>query len=215
MSAQDAKAGASSPTTVTLARAGSFPGSRTSPWRCPPGSSPTSTRPPNALRGCGGRVVSGELSHCDRHDSGWGRRLPLTLTGRDVPRAPPSGAVAGASLVVRAKIGDLDLGDVVVPARIELRPTDAGLTLSTTAPTRFRNLPFCCGRWRSPSIGQLPVEPDGLRSAHRLGHPGSDQGQTATPSTQISYTGCGDLAVCSVTLGHAHGRDGGGRAPPH
>ncbi len=57
-----------------------------------------------------------------------------------------TGDVAGASIKVRAKLGDLDLGDVIVPARLSLRPTDAGLTLTTTVPTRFRGLPLLLQR---------------------------------------------------------------------
>lgn len=50
------------------------------------------------------------------------------------------GDVAGTVIVVRAAVGDLDLGDVIVPGRIKLRPTNAGLTFDADIPTRFRGV---------------------------------------------------------------------------
>lgn len=65
---------------------------------------------------------------------------PLSLDGAMYLVQHDPGSVAGAVIVVRAKIGAIDLGDVVVPGSIRLRPTDAGLDFVTSAPTRFRGL---------------------------------------------------------------------------
>ncbi len=119
---------------------------------------------------------------------------PLSITGALYLVQPPAGAVAGAVIVVRAKIGDLDLGDVVVPGRIELRPTDAGLDFITTAPTRVHNLAL---NMRTIEVGldreSFATNPS---SCGPLGFGSSitgDGGETATPGGTVSYTGCEKL----------------------
>ncbi len=205
MSAQDAKAGASSPTTVTLARADRSPWLKDISVALPTGFLANLNEATECSESAAAAASCPESSRIATVTTQAGAGAsPLTLTGAMYLVTPPSGAVAGASLVVRAKIGDLDLGDVVVPARIELRPTDAGLTLSTTAPTRFRNLPLLL---RSVAVTvdrpNFPLSPTACGPLTASATLGSDQGQTATPSTQISYNGCGDLAFApslSATL---------------
>ena len=65
---------------------------------------------------------------------------PWTLAGAMYLTARKEGDVAGVVIVVRAAVGDLDLGDVIVPGSIKLRPTDAGLTFDSDVPTRFRGV---------------------------------------------------------------------------
>lgn len=108
------------------------------------------------------------------------------------PRQP--GAVAGAHLVLRASTGDLDLGDLVVAARIDLRPTDAGLDVTFPVPTRFRGVGL---NVRSVAVavdrGAFAVNPT---SCGPLGFSAvltSEHGQTVGRDGAIGYTGCGAL----------------------
>ncbi len=55
-----------------------------------------------------------------------------------VPRAP--GAVAGLAAVVDVRLGELDLGRLVLSGQFILRPTDAGLDLQLGVPTTFAGL---------------------------------------------------------------------------
>ncbi len=71
--------------------------------------------------------------------AGAGER-PWNLAGAMYLTNRLDGDVAGAIIVVRATVGDLDLGDVIVRGRIILRPTDAGLTFDADVPTRFRGV---------------------------------------------------------------------------
>ncbi len=195
MSAQDSRAGASSPTTVTIERPDRSPWLKEISVALPTGFLANLNEATECSEAAAAAATCPESSRIASVTTKAGAgATPLTLSGSMYLVAPPSGAVAGASLVVRAKIGDLDLGNVIVPARIELRPTDAGLTLTTTAPTRFRNLPLLL---RSVAVTvdrpNFPVSPTACGPLTASASLGSDQGQTATPSAQIAYTGCGDL----------------------
>ncbi|MEN0014294.1 MAG: hypothetical protein AAGC46_13075, partial [Solirubrobacteraceae bacterium] len=116
---------------------------------------------------------------------------PYTLVGQMYLSERSSDAVAGATIVVHALLGDLDLGNVVVPARIDLRPTDAGLTLSTTAPTRFHGLAL---NLRSIAVAldrpNFPLNPTSCGPLAATASFTGDGGETATSSSSVSYTGC-------------------------
>ena len=108
------------------------------------------------------------------------------------PREP--GAVAGAHLVIRVRAGDLDLGDLVVPARIDLRPTDAGLTITFDVPDRFGGIELATRRI-AVAIDRpgFAVNPS---SCGPLGYSAaitSDTGASAAPTGQITYEGCDAL----------------------
>ncbi|MFT4034526.1 MAG: hypothetical protein QM679_03010 [Patulibacter sp.] len=119
---------------------------------------------------------------------------PLSLSGSMYLVERQEGAVAGAVIVVRAKIGELDLGDVVVPARIDLRPTDAGLVLTTDVPTRFKGLAL---NVRSIDVNldreNFSLNPTACGPLTATAEMTGDGGQTATPTAQVTYTGCGNL----------------------
>ena len=119
---------------------------------------------------------------------------PLPLTGAIHMTAREPGAVAGAVIVVRAKIGELDLGDVVVPARIDLRPTDAGLTLTTTAPLRHRGLAL---NLRSIAVDldreNFALNPSACGPLSLGATITSDAGESASPTSTVTYTGCDKL----------------------
>jgi hypothetical protein len=116
---------------------------------------------------------------------------PYALTGAMylVERSP--GAVADVVILVRAKLGDLDLGDVVVPGTIALRPTDAGLTLRTTAPLRLHGIAL---NLREISVdldrAGFPLNPTACGPLTASAQLVGDGGQTSAPSTSVSYTGC-------------------------
>lgn len=119
---------------------------------------------------------------------------PLPLTGQMYLTEREAGAVAGAVIVVRAKIGELDLGDVVVPGRINLRPTDAGLDFITDMPTRFKGLAL--------QLRKVVVDMDregfalNPSSCGPVGYSAvatGDGGETAAPSGSVAYGGCGNL----------------------
>ncbi len=116
---------------------------------------------------------------------------PLVLGGAMYLVERDEGAVAGAAIVVRAKLGDLDLGDVVVPARIDLRPTDAGLVLTTTAPTRFRNLALLL-RQITVTLDRsgFPLNPTACGPLRTTASLTADTGEAATATADTTYTGC-------------------------
>lgn len=119
---------------------------------------------------------------------------PLSLTGSMYLVERDEGAVAGVAIVVHAKIGELDLGNVVVPGRINLSPTDAGLTLITTAPLRFKgialNLRSIVVDLDRENFSLNPTACGPLRATAELT---GDGGQTAAPTADVTYTGCADL----------------------
>lgn len=119
---------------------------------------------------------------------------PLSLPGRMYLTQREGSAVAGAVIVVRAKIGDIDLGDVVVPAKINLRPTDAGLTLTTSAPVRFKGLALNL-RQIDVSLDRenFPLNPTACGPLGASIDATADTGATGSASTQVTYAGCGDL----------------------
>lgn len=119
---------------------------------------------------------------------------PLELRGAMYLTERQDGDVAGASIVVRAKIGDLDLGNVVVPGRIKLRATDAGLDFRTEIPTRHRGVAL---QLRKVVVDldrkDFPVNPT---SCGPLPYSAAITGTgtaSATPTGTLAYTGCAGL----------------------
>lgn len=118
---------------------------------------------------------------------------PLSLTGGLYFVEREAGAVAGAVIIVRAKIGELDLGDVVVPGRINLRPTDAGLDFITSAPERFRGLAL-----NLQSITVALDRPDFALNPSACGPLGysaqisGSGGESVGAGGSVAYQGCGD-----------------------
>lgn len=55
----------------------------------------------------------------------------------------PSGAIAGLSMKVPAVVGPVNLGNVIVPMKIQLRPSDYGLNIvADSIPTRLQGVPL-------------------------------------------------------------------------
>lgn len=125
--------------------------------------------------------------------AGAGER-PWNLAGAMYLTSRLDGDVAGAAIVVRATVGDLDLGDVVVRGRIKLRPTDAGLTFDSTVPTRFRGVALHLRRVivdldrSNLMLNPTSCGPVSYRSLVSL-----DGGAVADLPGTMSFTGCDAL----------------------
>jgi hypothetical protein len=119
---------------------------------------------------------------------------PLPLDGALYLAERESGAVAGAVIVTRAKVGDLDLGTVVVPGRIELRPEDAGLDFRTDVPLRFKGVALGLQRVTvdldRDGFGLNPTACGPLAYSADIT---DDAGTTRTASGAATYTGCAAL----------------------
>ncbi len=119
---------------------------------------------------------------------------PLTLPGELFLSERQSDDTAGAVIVVQAKIGDLNLGKVVVPGRIKLRPTDAGLDFITTIPTRFAGVAL---HLRSVAVTLdregFPLSPSACGPLGYSAEITGTESASAAPTGQITYTGCGSL----------------------
>jgi hypothetical protein len=192
MSSVDTTAGASSPTTVTVSREDRSPWIKDVKVSLPTGflaDLNVPTECPAAAAVTGACPASSRIATVVT-EAGAGDK-PLALTGAMYMVERQEGAVAGAAIVVRAKLGDLDLGDVVVPARIDLRPTDAGLTLTTTAPTRFKNLALLL-RSIKVTIDRegFPLSPTACGPLRSTAEFTADTGVAATATADTTYTGC-------------------------
>lgn len=67
---------------------------------------------------------------------------PYRADGTIYLTSRPEGAVAGVSLSVPIRFGDVDLGVLNVPARIEIRDGDLGLRFVADVPERFKGIPL-------------------------------------------------------------------------
>jgi hypothetical protein len=118
---------------------------------------------------------------------------PLVLEGGMylTPREP--GAVAGSVIIVRARIGELDLGNVIVPGRIDLRTTDAGLSFHSNVPARVHGLPVDLRRvdvdLDRPGFVQNPGSCEPLTFFATIT---SDVGDVAIPPSPVQYGHCYD-----------------------
>ncbi|MDO9354738.1 MAG: hypothetical protein Q7T55_13655 [Solirubrobacteraceae bacterium] len=192
MTAADNTVGISSPTTVTLAREDRSPWLKDFNVSLPSGflaDLNLVTECPAAQADLGACPESSRMGSVTAA-AGVGPK-PLSLTGQMYMANRQSGAVAGAVIVVRAKIGEIDLGDVIVPARIDLRPTDAGLVLTASAPTRFKGLAL---NLRSFAVNLdrpgFPLNPTACGPLTASAALTADNGATAAPTTSVTYAGC-------------------------
>lgn len=119
---------------------------------------------------------------------------PLTLKGAMYLVQHEAGSVAGAVIVVDAKVGEIQLGKVVVPARINLRTNDAGLVMVTSAPLRFKGLAL---NLRSIVVDldreNFPLNPTACGPLRATAELTGDGGETAAPTSDVTYTGCAGL----------------------
>jgi hypothetical protein len=195
VSASDTTAGAHSPTRITIERPDRTAWLTSAAVSLPPGL----LADLNVAAECpSAQAASGACPEASRigtvaTTAGAGEQ-PLELSGAMYLTQRGEGEVAGAVIVVRAKIGDLDLGDVVVPGGIRLRPTDAGLDFTTTIPTRHHGVAL---QLRKVVVDldrrDFPLSPTACGPLPYSASIAGTDGTAASPSGQITYTGCGAL----------------------
>ncbi len=119
---------------------------------------------------------------------------PLPLTGAMYLTERQGDDVAGAVLVTRAKVGDLDLGDVVVPGRIQLRATDAGLDFLADVPLRHKGVALQLQQVEvTLDRDQFALNPSACGPLGFSVDVTGEGGQTAAPAGTVRYTGCAEL----------------------
>ncbi len=133
-----------------------------------------------------------------------------------VPRAP--GAVAGLAAVIDVRLGELDLGRLVLTGQFILRPTDAGLDLQMAFPTSFaglglhlREAEFVIDRSlfavnrppaaRCPTAARSPA-PEAARPRRAAPSPTTAAGAAVAPTLTAALGGeTGPLGHPNVTVG--------------
>jgi hypothetical protein len=188
-------AGASSPTTITIARPDGSPWMTSLSMSLPSGflaNLNAATECASADAATGACPDSSRIASITAQ-SGVGDS-PLALGGEMYLSQHTGADVADGVIVVPAKIGDLDLGNVVVPVSIGLRPTDAGLTLNAVEPTRFNGVAL---NLRSIAVTLdrvgFPLNPTACGPLGASAQVADDAGETVGASTTVSYTGCAGL----------------------
>lgn len=191
----DARAGKKAASRIVISRGSDQPWLQSTVVHLPPGflaDLTTATECSSAAAASGGCPASSRIGTLNVLAGGG--PAPLPLTGSMYLTEPEPGSVAGATLVTRAKVGDLDLGTVVVRGRIDLRPTDAGLDFRTDVPVRHRGVALQLQRIEvaldRENFGLNPTACGPLSySAEFTGA----AGEQAAASGQVSYTGCAAL----------------------
>ncbi|MBJ7471302.1 MAG: hypothetical protein JHD16_08360 [Solirubrobacteraceae bacterium] len=103
----------------------------------------------------------------------------------------PAGAVAGLTIVAPVAFGEVNLGQLVVPARIDLRPGDLGLDLTTEVPATFLDIPLNLRVMQvaldRPGFARNPTNCSVLGLSADLT---SDLGTSASPIATTQMSGC-------------------------
>lgn len=106
----------------------------------------------------------------------------------------PAGAVAGLAFVSPVAFGAVDLGTLVVPARIDLRASDLGLDLTTEVPATFLDIPLNLRSFTvqldRPGFSRNPTTCAPLGVGADVT---SYSGASAASSTPVQMTGCSGL----------------------
>lgn len=206
----DAQAGAQTTTTIAISREDRSPRLGTSRLSLPNGllanigSVPECPLQDGAAAGCGPESQIGTVEAV----AGIGPS-PRTFSGAVyiTPRAP--GAVAGVAIVLRARVGDVDLGDFVLPARVDLRPDTAGLEATYTLPARFRGVALSIRSVRvrldRPGFMLNPSSCEPLAFSSTLSN---EYGHSVASAGAISYTGCGSMAFAPTLSAQLTGETG-------
>lgn len=151
------------------------------PTECPPAQSSTGQCPQSARLGTVTALAGAG-------DTPWNLAGAMYLTARK------EGDVAGVVIVVRAAVGDLDLGDVVVPGSIKLRPTDAGLTFDADVPTRFRGVALQLRRVVvDMDRANLMLNPTSCGPLSYRSLVSSDDGNVTDDTGQLTFDNCDKL----------------------
>jgi hypothetical protein len=141
-------------------------------------------------------------------------RQPLYLKGDIYLTGPYEGAPFGLSIVTRALAGPLDLGQIVIRARVDLDPRSAALTITSDplpqirlgVPLRLRSLALDVDR-----PGFL-LNPTDCRAQRVLAAIAGAQGALVAVSNPFGIGGCRGLvfapSVSASTSAHTSIRDG-------
>ncbi|MFL5816952.1 MAG: hypothetical protein ACJ76L_05055 [Conexibacter sp.] len=144
---------------------------------------------------------------------------PVTLPGDVFLTAPQvKGDPAGLSVLIRARVGPVDLGNVIVPVRLQLR-SNGGLDATADIPQFQEGVPI------SPRLTTISITRDGfMRNPTSCGHRRSrgvfdgvaGNGGTVTTHAAFDLTDCKSLAFSprfAIKVG-ARGKTGAGSHPP-
>lgn len=124
-----------------------------------------------------------------------------------VPRAP--GAVAGLAAVIDVRLGELDLGRLVLTGQFILRPTDAGLDLQMAFPTSFAGLGLHLREAEFVIDRSLfAVNPSTCGPLPYSGTFTGAGGSSAEASGAITYDGCGALPFAPTLTAALGGETG-------
>lgn len=139
---------------------------------------------------------------------------PYTATGDVFLTARPDGAVAGVTLRVPVAFGEVDLGQLNVPARIEIRPDDLGLRFISDVPLRFKGLPLDLRTFTvaldRDRFALNPTNCDVLTTSSTLT---SALGTAAAASASYQVAGCGALPFSPGISGAVTGQTTDGARP--
>ena len=139
---------------------------------------------------------------------------PYAVPGNVYLRTRDEGAVAGVVIAVPVKFGGVDLGQLNVQARIELRPGDLGLRFIADVPLRFKGLSLNLRSFRvsldRPDFAINPTNCSPLSTTSSLS---SDLGGVAAVPTTFQVTGCERLAFDPQLGFRVSGKTGQGDKP--
>lgn len=121
-----------------------------------------------------------------------------TLNGQLYLTDAPAGAIAGLSMKVPAVVGPVNLGNVIVPMKIQLRPSDYGLNIvADTIPTRLQGIPLLLREIkltidRTAGNTAVPFMINSTSCAAKTVSAAliSDQSSSLTPTAAYQPTGC-------------------------
>ena len=120
---------------------------------------------------------------------------PKAVTGDVYLGERQQGAVAGIIIATKVEIGDVDLGRLNLPARVELRDGDLGLRLTADVPQRFKGVSLNLRSFEvaldRPDFAMNPTNCSPLTSTSTLF---SDAGGSADVPLTLQVSGCESLS---------------------
>ena len=146
----------------------------------------------NAQQGtCGSQSKIGKLTT----DVGVGSAILKTTGGVFLAEPSVAGDAATIAIVIPSKVGPIDLGNVIVLNRVQLRKSDGGIDVSSAdIPTILGGIPLPVKRI-SIDVDRdgFFINPTGCEPRMLFASFTSDQNQSANAQAQTQATGCGNL----------------------
>ncbi|MBJ7473033.1 MAG: hypothetical protein JHD16_17140, partial [Solirubrobacteraceae bacterium] len=139
---------------------------------------------------------------------------PKTVTGNVYLGQRQEGAVAGIIIATNVAFGEVDLGRLNLPARVELRPGDLGLRLTADVPQRFKGLALNLRSFEvSLDRPNFAINPTNCAPLSTTSSLFSDKGTSADVPMSLQVSGCENLSFDpSIALTLA-GKTGQGDKP--